>query len=364
MNKSQINFRNINLLLFFLLPIVFLFFGLKKQGELHEKLMIQGIGIDFLDNRYKVTVQAYDFKNPEKENEPKIKLIKSEGETISGALQNLKNMTGLSPLYSQNKIIIIGEDTSKLGVKNIIDFFVRFYENRPSVKVRVSQGKAEEIFNTQVDGKFIKASEIKDLVDEKFDVNILEFEKNLESSISSPSLFFIQKKDGALICENLSIFKKDKFIKTISNEETLGVNLLKGNQNIGVYSFKDGNDLISFKIQNVKAKINPKINEGTIDFKINIKISADLIETSKVFDNTEKMISNCKNILDKNLKELCEHAIQSIISEECDTFKFKKMVRNKYPQFYKDNKFESFLKKANYDVRVDSKIAMIGIESK
>lgn len=364
MNKSQINFRNINLLLFFILPIIFLFFGLKKQGELHEKLMIQGIGIDFLDNKYKLTVQAYDFKNPEKENEPKIKLIKSEGKTISSALQNLKNMTGLSPLYSQNKIIIIGEDTSKLGVKNIIDFFVRFYENRPSVKVRVSQGKAEEIFNTQVDGKFIKASEIKDLVDEKFDINILEFEKNLESDMSSPSLFFIQKKDNELICENLSIFRKDKFIKTISKEETIGINILKSNQNIGVYSLKDESDLISFKIQNVKTKIDPKINDNNIDFKINIKVSADLIETSKIFENANEMISNCKNILDKNLKELCERSIQSIISEDCDIFKFKKIVRNKYSQFYKENKYENFLKTANYDIKVDSKIAMIGIESR
>ena len=58
--KTKLNFQNLNLLLICILPVIFLFFGIKKQSELHEKLMIQGIAIDLNhennNNNYKLTV--------------------------------------------------------------------------------------------------------------------------------------------------------------------------------------------------------------------------------------------------------------------------------------------------------------------
>ena len=144
--KTKLNFQNLNLLLICILPVIFLFFGIKKQSELHEKLMIQGIAIDLNhennNNNYKLTVQAYDFKNPEDKNEPKIRVIESIGNTVSEALENLKKITGLTPLYSQNKIIIFSEELAKNGIIKIIDFFSRYYENRPSVKLRIAQNNA------------------------------------------------------------------------------------------------------------------------------------------------------------------------------------------------------------------------------
>ena len=110
MKNSKINLKNVNLVLILIFPMIFLSFGLKKQNEIHEKLMIQGIGIDLLDNKYKVTVQAYDFKNPENKDEPKIKIIESESETVSSALQNIKKIIGLYPMYSQNKVKESRED--------------------------------------------------------------------------------------------------------------------------------------------------------------------------------------------------------------------------------------------------------------
>ena len=184
MKKQELKFINLNLLLIFILPVIFFSFGIKKQNELHEKLTIQGIGIDLDNDKYKVTVQAYDYKNPEDKNEPKIKILECTGETVSEALENLKGSTGLYPFYSQNKIIIFGSSLAKKGLKKSIDFFTRYYENRPSVKLRVAENEASEIIKSKVENKEIKASEIRDLVDEKFDINILKFEENIRSSIS------------------------------------------------------------------------------------------------------------------------------------------------------------------------------------
>ena len=365
MSSGKINFRNTNLFLVFILPVIFLFFGLKKQSEIHEKLMVQGVGIDFLEDKYKVTVQAYDFKNPQSKEEPKIKIVESENETISGALQNLKQITGLSPLYSQNKIIIISEEISKKGIKNAIDFFLRFYENRPSVRLRISKGSAGEILKLKTDGKILKSSEIKDLVDEKFDTKILDFEKELESDSPSSVLFLIEKGENDQIrCENVSLFRNSKLVRELTNEETLGVKILKGFQKIGLCNIKMDEGFISLLIEDVKTKISAKTVNDEIEFEIDIKLSCDLMETTKTFKNTKDMISSIKEIFDKYIKVICEKTIEVCNLEKCDIFKFRKILRNKNFNLFKKIKSEDFLSNAKYNVSVDSKIVMIGIENK
>ena len=340
---------------------------MKKQNEIHEKLMIQGIGIDLLENKYKVTVQAYDFKNPENKDEPKIKIVESESETVSSALQNIKKITGLFPMYSQNKVIVISEDVARKGVKNIIDFFVRFYENRPSVKLRTSKVKAGDIFKTKIDDRLIKASEIKDLIDEKSDINILEFEKALESKISSPMLFLIEKKEnGQISCENIALFRDDKLVKILSKNETLGVKILNNCSKIGACNIElDDSNFISFEIENVNTKIKSDIDENeNIKFYIDIKVSCDLIETTKVFEDTKNMINESKEALNRHLKQICEEAINASILEKCDIFKFGKIIRNNNSKTFKKVQFEDYLSKAEYYIKVDSKVSMVGIESK
>ena len=367
MKNSKINLKNVNLVLILIFPMIFLSFGLKKQNEIHEKLMIQGIGIDLLDNKYKVTVQAYDFKNPENKDEPKIKIIESESETVSSALQNIKKITGLYPMYSQNKLIVISEDIARKGVKNIIDFFLRFYENRPSVKLRTSKLKAEDIFKTKIDDKLIKASEIKDLVDEKFDVNILEFERALESKILSPVSFLIDKKEnGQIICENIALFRDDKLVKMLSKNETLGVKILKSHSKTGVCNVElNDHNFISFELENVNTKIKLNIDENEhIKFYIDIQVSCDLIETTKVFDDTKDMINESKDAIDRHLKQICEEAINASIVEKCDILKFGKIIRNNNPNIFKKVQFEDYLSKAEYYIKVDSKVSMVGIENK
>jgi hypothetical protein len=62
MKNQKLNFKNLNLILIFILPITFLAFGIKKQNELHEKLMIQGIGIDFdNENSDSIDSEPMDF---------------------------------------------------------------------------------------------------------------------------------------------------------------------------------------------------------------------------------------------------------------------------------------------------------------
>ena len=154
-----------------------------------------------------------------------------------------------------------------MGLNKVLDFFSRYYENRPSVKLRVAKEFARDIIKFQSNGKPIKPIEIRDLVDEKIDTNILNFEKNIKTDISDPMLMLIEKNESSLLCENICIFKNDKMIKYLDKDESLGIQILKNTPKLGVYTFFIGNDKISCYIENAETKIKSKkdISEFDID---------------------------------------------------------------------------------------------------
>ena len=371
--KTKLNFQNLNLLLIFILPIIFLFFGIKKQNELHEKLMIQGIAIDLNrennNNNYKLTVQAYDFKNPEDKNEPKIRVIESIGSTVSEALENLKKITGLTPLYSQNKIIIFSEELAKNGIIKIIDFFSRYYENRPSVKLRIAQNNAGDFLKIipENNNKIIKASEIRDLVDEKSDTNILDFEKEVKTPISDACVMLLEKNSQNLIkCENTAVFNYDKLIKIMDKNNSIAIQILKNSPKPGIYVFDYNKNLISCKIETPKTKIKAKLNQenNLPEFDIFIKLNANLFESEQNFENIKSIEINIEKELNNNLKLLCEKVISETIKESCDLFKFGKILRNSNPKYFKSIEKDwksKTLPNIKYNIKIDSKISMIGM---
>ena len=361
---KKLNFRNLNLVLIFILPIIFLIFGLKKQNELHEKLMIQGIGIDFIDGLYSLTVHAYDYKNPENKNEPKNKIIECSGKTISESLENLKKITGLYPFYSQNKIIIFGSEVAKMGLNKVLDFFSRYYENRPSVKLRVAKEFAKDIIKFQSDEKPIKPIEIRDLVDEKIDTNILDFEKNTKTEISDPMLMLIEKKESSLLCENICIFKNDQMIKHLDKDESLGVQILKNVPKLGVYTFLIDGNKISCYLENAETKIKPK--KDISEFDINIKLTAKILESEKRFESIDQMEKKIKNNLNNKIKEICERSINECISQRSDLFNFGKISRNNNPSYFKSIESSwknDILPNIKINLKVDSNISMIGLNN-
>ena len=363
MKNQRLSFKNLNIFLILILPIIFFAFGVKKQNELYEKLTIQGVGIDFDNNKYKVTVQAYDYKNPKDKNEPKIRTLECTGETVSEAMESLKNSTGLYPFYSQNKVIVFGSSLAKNGLKNSIDFFTRYYENRPSVKLRVAKNTASEIFKSKVDDKEIKASEIRDLVDENSDTNILKFEENIRSSISDSILMMLEKDENGVVCNKAMILKNDKIIDNLDVSETIGAKILRNSPKIGIYTFSYENKKISCNLENSKSKIKVSIKDNIPEFAFDIKVDSNLFE-SEQGDDQISYIDKVRAKLNENLKELCEKVISKTVSQGCDLFNLGKILRNKFPKYFKyiePQWKDKILPKISYNLNVEAKITMIGL---
>ncbi|MBP3704735.1 MAG: hypothetical protein J6I98_04285 [Clostridia bacterium] len=121
------------------LCVILVIFSLSACApELHERLLIRAIGIDDLEHGWRVTIRAAQADESEKEI-----CFTEEGETVSAALEKIAQNTGKKPLYSHNALIVFGRSCAEQGLSGCLDFFLRHYDSRPTVKVVLADDTAE-----------------------------------------------------------------------------------------------------------------------------------------------------------------------------------------------------------------------------
>ena len=113
--------------------------------ELHERLLIRAVGIDHLEHGWRVTVRAAQTDENEKEI-----CFTEDGRTFSAALEKVAQNTGKKPLYSHNSLLIFGRSCAEQGLSGCLDFFLRHYDSRPTVKVLLSDDTAEALLTQEM----------------------------------------------------------------------------------------------------------------------------------------------------------------------------------------------------------------------
>ncbi len=360
--------------LLILLISTVIFSGCARAVQLSEKLLVQGMGIDYKNNEYVITLQTINSKETsnEKSSTPKkIKTITSSGETIKEASYNIIKQTGKEPLYSQTLILLLGKGTIEQGINKFIDFFVRHHEFSPDTRVLVTEHEAIEVLNLKEDDEIISSEDILAMLEEgpnkskKLHSNIESIIGDLKdkNSFVKISLLDIKREQGknVLTIEKLGIFKEDKYLACLDKNETKGALIVRGKAKNMVDTIDSKNFRnVSYTISKLSSKSKIEVKNDGVEINIKINLEADVNESEnkiskKDFGEIEREISG-------RVKELCSAAIEKAIFENgCDIFEFSKMLIKEKPDYKQEQeeKIIQRLKSANYKIEVKSKVCAV-----
>ena len=361
---------------FFVIIFVFALLSLSgcaEHSQLHQKLIIQGIGIDSSENEYVITVQALDFKNPAKEDEPSTKILEIKGNSLINALENISKQTSQTPVYSQNMIIILSESIVKNnGVSNFMDFFIRHFEARPKVKICVVKESASEYLKIKTeDKKVLKAKDIHDLIPAGLNSDVLHFVSNLKSNISSPYLSWIdmqnQNNSKQVGLKGIGIFLEDNLIKFIDADEALAFMVLKSVPNFGTFTVENeklGKIMCSLEKSGVKTIVNLEEDIPKYTVNLNLEIFVFSMSNKLEFDSDEEIKSGISEEFSKKIATLCSAAIGNFLAQGLDVFDFGKLLKNSYPSYYKKigNEWKNNLKNCKHEVISKVNVVITGKE--
>lgn len=371
-----------------LLAIILAIFAFNDEEiykkDIRNRLVIQGIGIDIeKDNSYTVTLQAIDTNSSaasssDDASQPPLKVYKVKGDTIYTAIKTVTESEGKTPLYSQNRIIILGKSITEENMDNVIDFFVRDVENSSSVYVAAAEKTAAEILEAKNGGEYVSARNLKNSIDSYeydariFATSLYELISRYNSGTKDFAMPLLsvkeenEEKDVEII--GTAIFNDTKYREYISKDDTVYLNMLYNRVDNTALSYSgEDNTRISLNVVKSKTKRTVSLENGTPTFKITVTINADISEISGGVGSAMKNsdIENYK----KRGEEYVEKQLHSLISTMYDRYESDAagLVRLLYiceQDFYRENekKLDEVMKNSIFEIECKINIRRIGHE--
>ena len=354
------------------------------KKDIRNRLVIQGIGIDIKEGgKYSVTIQAIDTNaqaatSSDGASQPPLKAYNVEGDTIYTAIKSVTEVEGKTPLYSQNRIIILGKSITEQNMAEVIDFFVRDVENSSSVYIAAAEKTASEILQAKNGEEYISARSIETgISSSEYDARIFKMQLydlvnryNSSTKDFAMPLLSLKEKDGEKSVEisGTALFNSTKYREKVSKDETIFLNFLYDTvDNTALsYDYEDGKK-VSLNVVESKTKRKVKIKNGNPVFYIQIKMQADIAEISGGVSSAmeTKEVEKIQLIGEKYVERETKGMIYSLYEKySSDSVGFGRLLYICEKEFFRENEknLDFVLQNSNYEVEVSLEIRRIGHE--
>ncbi|MGG1519388.1 Ger(x)C family spore germination protein [Paenibacillus oryzisoli] len=251
--------------------------------------------------------------------------ISAFGNSMPAISSKIAAETSRSPYFEHLKIIAISSDLAKgsNNIADIMDYFLRDNEIRRGVKILITDGPAKEVLsvdslnekypiayiestinNIKNNNAMVPATRIGDLHEQLLKNNAYVVQK-IKSSHGKMSL------TGAAVIDN-----KNRFVGFLSDEETQGLNLLKGDVKGGTLEVKLDGQLLDFGFDNEHSRITAVLEGNEIQkFMIAITAEGYIGKTAEQLDLTKlNNITMLQKAIEEQIVHVCEATIHTLQS--------------------------------------------------
>ena len=322
--------------------------------ELNERLIIEAIGIDFEDGRYKVTIEGLDSFTAGSESSsisaPSLtKCYLFEGETIGMAMNSISVITGQIPLFSQARILILGLGTAKEKLSEVLDFFRREYTTRTDILLAVAKNKASDVVSADF-GQNVSAGNVLQAAVQSYrhtgrstKTPLYRFLNSVMGETDSAYCPLVDIKDNAygkgkeVLLSGTVIFAKDGEARIISPESTFALMLLNNKTENGDITVTTEKGTATIEIIDSNTKTSVEIRDNKAVFHFSLMLRCDIPEfQSEHFKGLSKSDTEliAQSTAQKVTEHICNVLYETLYENNLDIFSFGRRINLEDHNFY------------------------------
>ncbi|MFU0801403.1 MAG: Ger(x)C family spore germination protein [Xylanivirga thermophila] len=381
-------FRRVTIFMLIFFICIFVTTGCWDNIEIEKNAFILGIALDADPKNADNIVVTYQIALPDAmqggseggggaNGEESTINLSINAKNLKDAEQRLISYIDRRPNYEHMQIVILGEELSRAGIANHIDFFFRNPQSRRLTQLLVSKGAAKKIMEfkpktTKSTSQYL-ASIVK--YGSKNSINITSFLNMalLEENILRTSDFamaMVANTNGKLSVEGAGIFKKGNLIGWLEPRDIIAIKMLRnekvsGNLNLPMFNKNAGQ--VSVQIMSSKTKTIPAIKDDKIYFDITIDIEEDIAAIEGVHFSSfdQKFMHEVERQTEKEVKNICMRVFNNIHDKyQADIFELDHKVANYYPEAWDQIKprwDEIYRNSIELNIKVHAKVRRIGL---
>jgi spore germination protein len=303
--------------------------------------------------------------------------ISSEGDSMKQITRELFARTSRTPYFEHLKIIVVSEEIarSELGFGQVLDMFIRDHEMRRGIKVMITKGQARDILDVHPPNERMPSMYI-NFASGNFDKNtsmlpILTIgdlhERFLKiESFSVPSVNY--GKEDVKLTGAAVIGGDNRLIGFLGEEETSGLNFMKGSVKEGILKIMFDGELMIFDITEAKHKVKAEVGDKqAIHFEISIEVEGEIGEAFGQLDfKNPEILSKLEKHVSEEIVRLCEAAIDKVQKQyKVDTFELGAYLKQNHNKVWKQIKDDwdsgvNYFAKSEIRVKADTHIRRTG----
>lgn len=372
--------------------------GCWNRRELNELAIEVAVGFDKAGDQYRITSQVVDpGEVAAKEGGSGRTTVITYQATADTPFEARRKMTTMSPrkIYSAHiRMVVIGEELARDGIKNFLDFLSRDHEHRADFFIVVAKGtSAENVLKILTPLEKIPANELFDSLKTSerawaptSGVTLHDLLSDLVSKGKHPVLTGLKVKGSQEIGESkenievmdtptqlqytgLGVFKKDKLVGWLNETESKGYNYIMDNvkSTVGHIRCPKGGKAVLEVIRS-KADMKGKVKNGKPEADVEIRLEAnvgeveckglDLTQTNTIYEMEARSAEKIKEFAEKTIKKAQK-------KYKADIFGFGEAIRRADPKFWKqiEKNWDQEFPDLPVNVKVDLKIRRTGTVS-
>lgn len=316
--------------IFLILVFMLVFGGCTGAKQLNERLIIQGIGVDYYGGEYTVSLMCMNTEDPENEASA-VKTVVTTGRTVFDTITNAISQTGQEPLYGHNMFIILGSNICSRGVGDVLDFFVDYYEARATVTVFAAKCNAINIITQEkVTPKQIANLALTEKNSGRTTASPLyKFISALENKTQCPVAASLNIKENEVYVDGTAVFKEGRQVCVLDESQTMGALLINGRADVSTEVIELKGENKSFSLSHTSSEMDFNVDKGVLNCTVNIK------GTAKMYENKNIDASRLKDSIEMRVRELCKSAWQTAVADnQTDIFNIGRALNIKDNSFY------------------------------
>jgi spore germination protein len=263
--------------------------------------------------------------------------ITSEGDTLFEITREMATRASRTPYFGHIKIIIVSEEVARSKhFANVMDFFLRDHEMRRGTQVMVAKGEAKKVIEAKPKVEKLPVMYIQSVAENNHKTSRMIAPTKIgevHESLLSRSSYVLQRivaSETEVKIAGSAVFHghNNVMVGWLGEEETEGLNFLKGELEGGLLKIQLEDNLVSYEIKGMKRKIKVDTRDKE-NLKFNITIAAEgnipeALETASWLN--DEVIKNVQ----KKVGEEMERITNDTIDKLHDEFKVDAIGLGKY----------------------------------
>lgn len=266
--------------------------------EISEIAMVMAFGIDYDTESRKYTVTSYSVVPSALSAKDSGKLsewvISAKGDSILEASKNLRSRSGRILIWQHNKFVLVGETAARRAFFEIVDFLNRNRQIRMTSYLLVSEGKAIDKLNDNVETEDLLSNDLLGKVrnEKEWGKSVSQILQDIANWYPNPYRGFVTGRIGisklpdgsrdALVLNGGAVIDKGKFKAWLDGERVIAVQLLSDKSKWGMlefarsFEFQSSQVSLFFRVEH--QRIDSRCREGKPEIDIRLTLSATMGE--------------------------------------------------------------------------------------